>query len=329
MNLVSQEILPLCSSILNSKNVVFTVLFPYILNLQGKMCKTVGPKALVGGFGDSEECQDSYFPLLSVFALILAKAFCAVGSDKPQGWDRCVFTLCLCKSLHFKKISLEASKVEQMFKSITKCAKPVKKRMGTNSCIKQTDNTLVTCCCYVDTAYGLTIVMQRGTPSHRGVEAGIHDQHVSCWSPTSSEISFFPKQSSAPFLSTKHFARRDKMKHYQRDYDKHILANKYHVVCDIYAAPFPRTICVCFLRVVNTPLPGPQSTRSVHKITMIAVIEPTAILHHYAPINSGCVPHTTWRWQWSYSSVMDCWDCVRVLMLRCVFVAAKKHAGVW
>lgn len=103
MNLVSQEILPLCSSILNSKNVVFTVLFPYILNLQGKMCKTVGPKALVGGFGDSEECQDSYFPLLSVFALILAKAFCAVGSDKPQGWDRCVFTLCSCKSLHFKK----------------------------------------------------------------------------------------------------------------------------------------------------------------------------------------------------------------------------------
>lgn len=176
MNLVSQEILPLCSSILNSKNVVFTVLFPYILNLQGKMCKTVGPKALVGGFGDSEECQDSYFPLLSVFALILAKAFCAVGSDKLQGWVRCVFTLCSCKSLHFKKISLNASTVERMFKSITKCAKPVKKWMGTNSCIKQIDNTLVTCCCYVDTAYGLTIVMQRGTPSHRGVEAGVHDQ---------------------------------------------------------------------------------------------------------------------------------------------------------
>lgn len=152
--------------------------------------------------------------------------------------------------------------------------------------------------------------------------------NVSCWSPTSSEIYFFPKQSSAPFLSTKHFARRDEMKHYQLDYDKHILANKCHVVCNIYAAPFPRTICVCFLRVVNTPLPGPQSTRSVHKITMIAVIEPTAILHHYVPINPGCVPPTTWRWQWSYSSVMDCWDCVRVLMLRCVFVAAKKYAGV-
>lgn len=90
------------------------------------MCKTVGPKALVGGFGDSEECQDSYFPLLSVFALILAKAFCAVGSDKLQGWVRCVFTLCSCKSLHFKKISLDASTVERMFKSITKCAKPVK-----------------------------------------------------------------------------------------------------------------------------------------------------------------------------------------------------------
>lgn len=113
------------------------------------------------------------------------------------------------------------------------------------------------------------------------------------------------------------------MKHYQHDCDKHILANKCHVVCDIYAAPFPRTICVCFLRVVNTPLPSPQSTRSVYKITMIAVREPTAILHNYVPINPGCVPHTTWRWQWSYSSVMDCWDCVRVLMLRCVLVAAK------
>lgn len=54
------------------------------------MCKTVGPEALVSGFGDSEESQDSYYPLLSVFALILAKAFCAVGSDKPQEWDRCV-----------------------------------------------------------------------------------------------------------------------------------------------------------------------------------------------------------------------------------------------
>lgn len=198
MNPVSQEILPLCSSILNSKNVVFTVLFPYSLNLQGKMCKTVGPEALVGGFGDSEECQDSYFPLLSVFALILAKAFCAVGSDKTQGWDRCVFTLCLCKCLHFKKLSLEAFTVEQMFKSITKCAKPVKKWMGTNSCIKQTDNTLVTCFCYVDT-YRLTIVMQRGTPSHRGVEAGIHDQRVSCWSSTSCVIHFFLKTEFCTF----------------------------------------------------------------------------------------------------------------------------------